>query len=53
MGLSFDVPDWVPVIGGETFGFEYTNNTKALRRVQDTYPRGYVYKHTKGEMIVP
>lgn len=25
--LSFDVPDWVPEIGGETFGFDFPNVT--------------------------
>lgn len=23
--LSWDVPDWVPIIGGETFGFDIPN----------------------------
>lgn len=27
-GLSFDVPDWVPSIGGETFGFNIPNISK-------------------------
>jgi phage-related protein len=34
--LSFDVPDWVPVIGGKKFGFNIKNiNTVSLPRLED------------------
>lgn len=61
-GLSFDVPDWVPVIGGEKFGF----NLKEINKV--SLPRlasgGYVEANTpqlaiigdnkrEGEIVAP
>ncbi len=34
--LSFDVPDWVPVIGGETFGFDISNiSTVSIPRLAE------------------
>lgn len=43
-GLSFDVPDWVPGIGGETFGFDL--NEISLGRIPQLAQGGIVEKTT-------
>ncbi len=57
-GLSFDVPDWVPGIGGETFGFSI--NTVSLPRIPKLAKGGIVKRATTiiagedgAEAIVP
>lgn len=50
--LKFDVPDWVPIIGGETFGFniatipEFSVGTKYL-------PEDMLIQAHEGEAIIP
>lgn len=50
--ISFDVPDWVPVIGGKTLGFDIPNIPK-LRRGLDYVPRDdYPAILHKGEQVL-
>ena len=43
-GLSFDVPDWVPGIGGETFGFDF--DKVSLPRIPQLAKGGVVTQST-------
>ena len=43
-GLSFDVPDWVPGIGGETFGFDFEK--VSLPRIPQLAKGGVVTQST-------
>lgn len=55
--ISFDIPDWVPIIGGRTFGFNF-GMTEHLKTPQLAVGTNYVereglaYLH-QGEAVVP
>lgn len=51
--LSFDVPDWVPLIGGETFGFNISEISEvSLPRLPKLAEGGYVKANQPQPVIV-
>ena len=51
-GVSFDVPDWVPGIGGETFGMSLSSIPKLASGTNYVAKEGLAYLH-EGEAVVP
>ena len=50
--LSFEVPDWVPGIGGETFGFDIPNVPKLRRGLEYVPHDDYPALLHKGEQVL-
>lgn len=50
--LSFEVPDWVPGIGGETFGFDIPNVPKLRRGLEYVPYDDYPALLHKGEQVL-
>lgn len=50
--VTFEVPDWVPSIGGETFGINIPEIPKLSRGTDYVAKEGLAYLH-EGEAVVP
>ena len=51
--ISFDVPDWVPVIGGKKFGFDIPNIPKLAKGTVVDKPTPAVFGEDGAEAVVP